>query len=77
MVIALGRKGDRFSVSVSGFVPVQDGLHFPHDDFMRDAGARIGESGFDLGPEPCVIFDRVFRRHEVRRRIEVRGGEAV
>lgn len=59
------------------FVPVYDGLHFLHDLFVRNAGCWIGEGGFDLLPEPSVIFGRVFRRHQMWRRVEVGLSEGI
>lgn len=67
-----------FAAGRSAFpVSVENGLHLFHDDFVGDVGAGIGHGGFDLGPEPCVIFDRVFRRHEVRRGIEIGFGKGI
>lgn len=69
--------GGGFAVGRSAFlVPIEDGLHLFHDDFVGDVGAGIGDGGFDLRTEPCVVGDRVFRRHKVRRRVEIRGIEA-
>lgn len=63
-------------MSGAGRATVYDRPLFCHDLIVRDAGARVGQCGFDAGAEPGVIFRRVFGGHEVRRRIEVRGGEA-
>ncbi len=63
--------------SGAALVPVDNGLHLLHNNFVWDARPRIGESALDCRAEPCVIFGRVLRRHEVRRRIKVRGLEAI
>lgn len=59
------------------FVAVYDGPKFLHDLFVRDGGSGISKSCFDLGAEPRVISDGVFRTHKMGRRVEIGVGEGV
>ena len=58
-------------------VSVENGLHPCHYDVVRNAGTGIGDSGLDAGAEPRIIFGGVFRRHQMRRRVEVGLGEGI